>query len=89
MVELMRIIEKWKRNYKLQIFASQAPFIWRKVIPEKEPVTLPAESPLTIVYKREKLTPSGFSVAFKSTGRSGSAGGRAPARTLSAGGTNF
>lgn len=28
-------------------------------------------------------------VAFESTGRSGSAGGRAPARTLSAGGTNF
>ena len=40
-------------------------------------------------YKRKTLTPSGFSVAFESTGRSGSAGGRTPARTLSAGGTNF
>ena len=87
MFELM--VYYWKVKKKLQIVASQAPFIWRKVIPEKEPITLPAESPLTIVYKRKKLTPSGFSVAFESTGRSGSAGGRAPVRTLSDAGTNF
>ena len=79
MFELM--VYYWKVKKKLQIVASQ--------VPEKEPITLPAESPLTIVYKRKKLTPSGFSVAFESTGRSGSAGGRTPARTLSAAGTNF